>query len=306
MTKLDESKNIIFEDYEEDEIVSYEQWKTIVEIVNIKGTQKRCQKTVKEEITCTKRELVKDFQSQIGPFRQHCTNIRNQHNVISKMKEDLKETEVIFHFAFSENYNCKYANEIQSAHFGGSKKQISLHTTVVYTKIGDNRVAQSYCTLSEDLRHDPKAICAHLKPVIQDVKSSVKHLQSVHFISNGPVTQYRNKSMFQLWVKDIAKQLEAEEMTWNYTEAGHGKGAPDGVGGSAKRLFDNFVARGFDVPNLEKLRMLLNDQESSTKFFVVNEVDIVIIINAKCSFFVLLCHNFGAHCSIVGFFPISQ
>lgn len=44
----------------------------------------------------------------------------------------MDKTEAMLHVDFSENYGCKYAAEVQSAHFGGSKPQISLHTSVLY------------------------------------------------------------------------------------------------------------------------------------------------------------------------------
>lgn len=124
------------------------------------------------------------------------------------------------------------------------------------------------------MRHDPSAICAHLNPVIDDLKRNVEGLHAVHFVSDGPVTQYRNKNMFQLWVIHLARQLGVHEMTWNYTEAGHGKGAPDGVGGSVKRLADTFVARSFDIPNLDKLISLLETINSNTKFYVIDREEI--------------------------------
>ncbi|KAL4713895.1 hypothetical protein ACJJTC_015549 [Scirpophaga incertulas] len=40
----------------------------------------------------------------------------------------------LLHIDFSENYGCKYGSEIQSAHFGGSKEQLSLHTCLYYSK----------------------------------------------------------------------------------------------------------------------------------------------------------------------------
>lgn len=269
------SDGVIFESYDENDSVSYEQWKTVVEIIKVKGIEKRCQKSVKVEMTSTKEGLKKEFQSQIGPFREHCDNISNQFKVISDLKNDLKEDEIILHFDFSENYNCKYSEEIQSAHFGGSKKQISLHTSVAYYYNGNGTSSvKSFCTFSENLRHDPSAICAHLHPVIVDLKDMVKNVKTVHFLSDGPVTQYRNRKMFQLWVLYLAVELGATEMTWNFSEAGHGKGAPDGVGGSVKRLADRYVARGYDVPNLDKLISLLKESNSKTNFHVIENEEI--------------------------------
>lgn len=41
--------------------------------------------------------------------------------------------EALIHVDFSENYSLKYATEVQSFHFGGSRQQVSLHTAVIYT-----------------------------------------------------------------------------------------------------------------------------------------------------------------------------
>jgi len=60
-------------------------------------------------------------------------------------------------------YSCKYSEEIQSMHFGASQRQVSLHTGVLYTK--DN--TDSFCSLSDNLKHGPAGICAHLIPVLQ-------------------------------------------------------------------------------------------------------------------------------------------
>ena len=38
------------------------------------------------------------------------------------LKENLKENECLIHVDFSENYECKMSREIQTMHFGESKK----------------------------------------------------------------------------------------------------------------------------------------------------------------------------------------
>ena len=43
---------------------------------------------------------------------------------------------------FSENYYCKYSAEIQSVHFGASKKQISLHTGVFFYFDSDSETVE--------------------------------------------------------------------------------------------------------------------------------------------------------------------
>ena len=62
---------------------------------------------------------------------------------------------------FSENYQSKLTEEIQSMHFGASKSQISLHTGMMYLK---NR-SHSFCTISAYLNHQPPPIWTHLTPI---------------------------------------------------------------------------------------------------------------------------------------------
>nr|CAH7735787.1 unnamed protein product [Callosobruchus chinensis] len=154
---------------------------------------------------------------------------------------------------FSQNYECKYSEEIQSAHFGGSKSQITLHTVVWYYQSDGEIQANSFCSLSDNLRHDPASILAHLNPLFKIIKDTFPAVNNVHFVSDGPTTQYKNKTMFFLFAAEFPKLLGPSNMTWNFTESGHGKGAPDGIGGCVKRTADRVTAHGKDIHNLEIL-----------------------------------------------------
>nr|CAI5865054.1 unnamed protein product [Callosobruchus analis] len=79
---------------------------------------------------------------------------------------------------------------------------------------------------------------------------TVKYL--LHFLSDGPSTQYENKKMFSL-LRVLDNFLGANSVRWHYFESHHGKGAPDGRSGCVKRTTDSFVARGEDIPNYETL-----------------------------------------------------
>lgn len=84
--------------------------------------------------------------------------------------------------------------------FGDSKSQITLHTSVLYyyDNVLDIMSVNPIFTFSKNIRHDPVLICAHLLPILDIIKSNVPNLKIMHFTSDGPVTQYRNKSMFYL------------------------------------------------------------------------------------------------------------
>lgn len=64
-------------------------------------------------------------------------------------------------------------------------------------------------------------------------------LENVHFLSDGPSQKYRNKNMFYLIATFFQKELQCQSIRWHFTEKGHGKGAPDGIGGAIKRTADS-------------------------------------------------------------------
>ncbi|CAH1968741.1 unnamed protein product [Acanthoscelides obtectus] len=182
--------------------------------------------------------------------------------------------EILIHCDFSENYNLKYAEEVQSYHFGGSRQQITLHTVVIYSRAHENDLkVDSFCTLSESLEHGPGAIWAHLFPLIKlYIDNGVKLL---HFLSDSPSTQYRNKKMFAFITNGIYSYFpELQSVTWNYHEAGHGKGAPDGIGGVCKRTADRIVAQGSDVSSFSQLVEILKANCSGISFLEIHACEI--------------------------------
>ncbi|WAR13664.1 hypothetical protein MAR_027844 [Mya arenaria] len=74
---------------------------------------------------------------------------------------------------------------------------------------------------------------------IEAVKKLVPYLAMIHFWTDSPSSQYRNRSIF-----DLLSNFESRHgcrATWRYFESGHGKSACDGVGGTAKRNADMAV-----------------------------------------------------------------
>ncbi|GBN15205.1 hypothetical protein AVEN_23015-1 [Araneus ventricosus] len=149
-----------------------------------------------------------------------------------------------------ENYVCKYVEEIQSVHFVGGQ-QITLYTGVLYFKdVAGNQRSKSFCTASESLWHDAAAVWAHIHPIIEQHLQEYPAITSTHGLSDSPTNQYRNKTMFTILRKILKGFPTIKELTWIYTEAGHGKGAPDTV---IKRFADRLLAQGKDIENFKKL-----------------------------------------------------
>lgn len=134
--------------------------------------------------------------------------------------------------------------------------------------------SQSFCTISDNKCHEPSAIWAHLMPVINLVKTSTPQVKTIHFFSDGPSTQYRQKKNFYA-LHFFTKELGFECCTWNFSESGHGKGVADGIGGAVKRTLDKQVAYGQDVTDGTKTFQILTSLvKSNIKYFYIENREI--------------------------------
>lgn len=111
-----------------------------------------------------------------------------------------------------------------------------------------------FCTVSANITHYSCALRSHLYPIFYDFREKFPFVKKIHFIVNNPSTQYRNKTISYLLTKMVPIYcLWIHEVTWNYSESGHGKGALDGVGTVLKQTADKVVARSKDIIIAEEL-----------------------------------------------------
>lgn len=248
--------------------VSWLAWnlKTIpyTKTVNNEQIEKTTKKFVKEIVTNNIGTLVKQFQEEMKKFKTHSYNIQYQHKQFRICIDNLNENEAAIICDFSENFACKLHTEIQSMHFGGSRNQVSLHTGMLYT----SKETLSFCTFSPSLEHNPASIWAHLEPIINHIKTNFPEVTKLHFFSDGPATQYRQKHNFFLLLQQTAA---FDYCTWSYFEASHGKGPADGVGGSIKRALDSRIAYGNDITDAKMAFEILKGKTSVLLFYIEEE-----------------------------------
>lgn len=78
----------------------------------------------------------------------------HQRRSLKHLKLKLGAAEAVIHCDFGENFSAKYSSEVQSFHFGGSRKH------------------QSFCSLSEINDHGPAAVWARMKPIFDIFEKS--------------------------------------------------------------------------------------------------------------------------------------
>lgn len=243
------------------------QWKAVLEErVDKDGKKETFKKVVKTKEFGTLSQLRSDFQELRPRLSRHIYNIRHQYKVLRSLRNNLSENAVVIHIDFSENYSCKYNEEIQSVHFGGSLSQVTLHTGVAYT----SSATESFCTLSASKRHDPASIWAHLEPVMRYLLEKYPQLNNFHFVSDGPTTQYRCRKNFFFFSTEVFT-FGARFATWNFLEAGHGKGAADGIGSVLKRTADNLVSQGTDITDVRSMYEALSSSINVKMWLIPSE-----------------------------------
>lgn len=214
-------KNIIYLEFDGNvEAYYYESW----EKVNEKGRdEKMYRQTVKTKIEDNIVGMISKFE-EIS-FMIHEGNKRHQYLAVKELKNVLSNQDILIHINISENYQCKYEREIQEVHFGGNRIQICLHIGIMY--LGREK-AQCFCIVSRELEHDPVAILCPLRPI--------------------PVLFHSIAIDSNIIIKYIVPLFKNfEQLSWNYTEAGQGKGVADAVGGTIKKASDCMISYGKDV-----------------------------------------------------------
>lgn len=269
------NKKIEYVLLDKDKEITFSRWEHKKESYITKGVEKEKRVITKVKITTTKTEAVEEFERMIPEFLKHEGTRRWQFTALKDLKCNLKKNEAIVHVDFSENYGFKYNSEVQSFHFGGSRKELTLHTSVIYLISSDNQTtSQSLCTISENMRHDAAAIWAHIVPLLDFIQFTNKNVNHLHFLSDSPSSQYRNKTMFYVISKLYWHFSNLKLITWNYSEAGHGKGAADGVGGTVKRIADAAVAKGKDIDNIDDFMTTVAQSTEKIKLDIVNDYQI--------------------------------
>jgi hypothetical protein len=119
---------------------------------------------------------------------------------------------------------------------------VTLHPVVAYFRNpnDENEIShKSFVYVSDELIHRCSTVYAFLKDLVPRLKEFIPELSCIHYLSDSPTSQYRNKSIFHIIANHL--QLFGAKGSWQCFEAGHGKGPCDGVEAVSKRMADEAV-----------------------------------------------------------------
>ncbi|CAC5358843.1 unnamed protein product [Mytilus coruscus] len=164
--------------YDKKEEVTWFQWITKKEKRIVKTEEKDITLTVKDEMKGALGLLVDRFSEEMEMFRIHYFNIDNQLKYFRQLKENLQQNETLIHVDFSENFVCK---------------------------LGYGENAYSFSSVSDSFEHGLCAIWTFLNPLLDEIQIKYPDIHTLHFFSDGPSTQYKQKGNFFLqnsWQKE--------------------------------------------------------------------------------------------------------
>lgn len=211
--------------------VKYFQWKR-VKLQNNKERMRIVENNTPRD------DFIATMKKEFEEFDAHVDRVKKQYKSVKDMKQKLPNNHILIQMDFSENYTCQTVEEIQSAYWNSS--MVTLHPTILYFNNANGDMDhKSLVFVSEILQHNASMVSAIVHKTVQVAKQCVPDLKHVHFWTDSPSSQYRNKSVF-----DLVNRFELEfgcKASWHYFESGHGKSACDGVGGTTKRNADNAV-----------------------------------------------------------------
>ncbi|KAI8479207.1 hypothetical protein Bbelb_430710 [Branchiostoma belcheri] len=170
-------------------MVKYEEWKR----VEVEGKKKM--KIVTSEVETS--AFCAKFKEEVPQFRQHVVRANEQYSQLKTLKENLDQYNVAIQMDFAENYKIKNNEEIQSAYWNCD--MVTLHPIVVYFKNENGELQhESTCIVSDEMGHNSATVFAILKRVVPEVKEKHPDVKFLHYWTDSPSSQYRNKTIFSI------------------------------------------------------------------------------------------------------------
>ena len=223
--------------------ITYHKWETTQE--QQKGKLVSCVNLIKK--VSERQHFISELQESLPAFRAHCGHVQMQYNRIHHMKVTLRPGKDIgVQLDYAENWSATYLREISSAYY--DKKMITVHPMVTRHRSEQGvLVAKSFVGVTDVLAHSFPMTFTFLKMLMKQIKEHTA-LEVVHFISDGPSSQYWNR--FTCDMVAHFRILFGAEASW--LEKGHGKGPCDGVGGAVKKLADNLIKTAKIIDSSER------------------------------------------------------
>ena len=215
-------------------------------------------------------DFIKHMAEEFMTMRDHSMRAQQQHRAVRLLRESMPESECTVQMDFAENWLVSYDEEPQTVYY--SKDPVTLHPAVIHYRMGGVTEHISVALVTDDRRHDAGAILAFMEVLCALIKRTQPQIKVVHYASDSPSSQYRNRYIFSILCKHHT--LLGLSATWTYFEAGHGKGPCDGIGAAAKRNADLAVKRRYLIRDAAEFALRGNLQSATVDYICLPKEDV--------------------------------
>ena len=173
--------------------------------------------------------------NDIKELSKHTERMISQYRRIKEIKLivcDEKNKSMCIRVDWSENANLFQTRQEKGSYYHNI--YLSVNAVVSY----QGECISSHGTLSDATSHHAPAVWASLEKILEPF--NLQQLSHLYIISDSPVNQYRNKNNAFLTKRFAVKNKI--DITWVFTESGHGKGPMDGVGSSIKNDIQDTIS----------------------------------------------------------------
>lgn len=246
--------------------VSYEQWGRDTKKSDGKPKTKVLRHSLPPD------QFLQFFMKAYEEFIEHNVRVQKQYGALKNLKLKLPRGHVIMQNDFIQNFACLLADAAQSSFF--DQTQVTIHASVLYFYNEKGELEYiSFIHVSGVNQHNKSMVQAILDQVwTVDMKHLIEELDisHVHYYSDSPTSQYRNRWMFQYI--ESHKERYGISASWDYFEAGHGKGPCDGLGGTIKRLAEDACKMGALIQDADDfLKWAQNSPSVKFKVFGISQ-----------------------------------
>ena len=158
---------------------------------------------------------------------------------------------------------------------------MKIHPAVFHLKAPDGTLQhKSVVVVSDETYHKVQTVYAFMKALMGWVKGNLPQIETLHYLSDSPTSQYRNSTIFGLMAHH--KTSFNIKATSSYFESGHGKGPYDGIGGAVKRSADTAIKKGQLIKDAKQFFEWGSEQESTSALsFLYVDIDMVAAANTE-------------------------
>jgi hypothetical protein len=248
---------------------TFKMWKS----VEVTLSQEKIVKKMRlHDVTLLKDDFISTFDEEFCELRDHIKRTTNQFQQTRKLRENLLyDEEVTVQLDYSENYTCVYQDEPAQVFY--DRNQITIHPMVVHYMDSTGLVHQSFVGVTDINKHSAPTTVAFLSKLVPEIRKLKPELKVVHYISDSPANQYRNKYVVK-FIAHHQSYFPDVKASWEFLEAGHGKGPCDGVGGSLKKSLETHVKKGNIVKCANDVLTWANSEFTLLKVLLINQQDI--------------------------------